>query len=278
MADNQQTSSLPLLQTQPKAIFFTDFDGTITLDDSNDFLTDNLGFGNALRRQLNYDVIYGRRPFRDTFQEMMDSVRTPFDQCVDTVRERVVLDPAFVRFFHWCRGNNVPVVVLSGGMRPMIRALLAHLVGEELVDTMQIVSNDVAARPGKTINDEGGWTITFRDDRNVYGYFQVLRRESQLAETTVHSSFGHDKSRTIKPYSSLPERPILFYAGDGVSDLSAAKETDLLFAKANCDLVTYCEHEKAPFVTFNNFSEIHETVASILDGKISVKEAAVGRK
>jgi 2-hydroxy-3-keto-5-methylthiopentenyl-1-phosphate phosphatase len=27
------------------------------------------------------------------------------------------------------------------------------------------------------------------------------------------------------------ERPVLLYAGDGVSDLSAAAETDLLFAK-----------------------------------------------
>jgi 2-hydroxy-3-keto-5-methylthiopentenyl-1-phosphate phosphatase len=37
----------------------------------------------------------------------------------------------------------------------------------------------------------------------------------------------------IRQYANLPdgERPIMFYAGDGVSDLSAAKETDLLFAK-----------------------------------------------
>lgn len=48
------------------------------------------------------------------------------------------------------------------------------------------------------------------------------------------SGFGHDKSLEIRPYARLPaeERPVLFYAGDGVSDLSAAKETDLLFAKA----------------------------------------------
>jgi 2-hydroxy-3-keto-5-methylthiopentenyl-1-phosphate phosphatase len=47
------------------------------------------------------------------------------------------------------------------------------------------------------------------------------------------SHFGHDKSLELRPYASLPasERPIMFYAGDGVSDLSAAKETDLLFAK-----------------------------------------------
>lgn len=50
---------------------------------------------------------------------------------------------------------------------------------------------------------------------------------------TLTSGFGHDKSLTIRPYSELPaeQRPTLFYAGDGVSDLSAAKETDLLFAK-----------------------------------------------
>lgn len=47
------------------------------------------------------------------------------------------------------------------------------------------------------------------------------------------SVHGHDKSIEIRKYSSLPNRPVMFYAGDGVSDLSAAKETDLLFAKAD---------------------------------------------
>lgn len=28
-----------------KAVIFTDFDGTVTLEDSNDYLTDTLGFG-----------------------------------------------------------------------------------------------------------------------------------------------------------------------------------------------------------------------------------------
>lgn len=50
---------------------------------------------------------------------------------------------------------------------------------------------------------------------------------------TCVSIHGHDKSIEIRKYSSLPNRPTMFYAGDGVSDLSAAKETDLLFAKAD---------------------------------------------
>lgn len=52
-------------------------------------------------------------------------------------------------------------------------------------------------------------------------------------ELTMRSIHGHDKSIEIRKYSSLPNRPTMFYAGDGVSDLSAAKETDLLFAKAD---------------------------------------------
>ncbi|KAI2771546.1 HAD-like domain-containing protein [Daldinia loculata] len=252
---NGVNSTLPALRTNPKAIFFTDFDGTITLQDSNDFMTDNLGYGAELRKKGNHDVLFGKRTFRDSFQEMMDSIKTPYDQCIATLLKNVQLDPHFAEFFAWTRANNVPVVVLSGGMQPIIRALLAHLVGEDAVQHMQIVSNDVEARPGKSINEENGWNIKFHDD----------------------SDFGHDKSLEIRPYAALPERPIMFYAGDGVSDLSAAKETDLLFAKAGRDLVTYCENEKVPFVTFNDFSDIHKIVADVVEGKITVQEAAKGR-
>lgn len=114
--------TLPALRTQPKAIFFTDFDGTITLQDSNDFMTDNLGYGVELRKKGNQDVLFGRRTFRDSFQEMMDSVKTPYDECIATLLKNVQLDPHFAKFFAWTRENNVPVVVLSGGMQPIIRA------------------------------------------------------------------------------------------------------------------------------------------------------------
>lgn len=165
MGSAPPASSLPALATNPKAIFFTDFDGTITLQDSNDYMTDNLGFGLELRREGNHDVLEGRKTFRDSFQEMLDSVKTPFDECVRILLANVQLDPKFKEFNSWCRANNVPVVVLSGGMQPVIRALLAHLVGEEEVKGMQIVSNDVAPRPGKTINEEAGWRIVYHDDR-----------------------------------------------------------------------------------------------------------------
>jgi len=165
MATQNVSESLPALRTSPKAIFFTDFDGTITLQDSNDFMTDKVGFGREQRIRGNKDTLSGARTFRDTFREMMDSIDLPFDQCVQLLLDNVQLDPKFQEFYTWCRANNVPVVVLSGGMKPIIKALLGHLVGEKEVQDMQIVSNDVKPKPGKQINDVGGWDIEYHDDR-----------------------------------------------------------------------------------------------------------------
>ncbi|PGH31791.1 hypothetical protein GX50_05457 [[Emmonsia] crescens] len=246
---------LPAMKTKPKIIFFTDFDGTITLKDSNDFLTDNLGYGQEKRRQGNFDVLENKMTFRDSFREMLDSVKTPFNECIRILLENMELDPHFTEFYNWARAHNVPIVILSSGMVPIIHALLVKLLGHE-PDNIQIVANQVASRDGKAINSEGGWQIVYHDD----------------------SHFGHDKSLEIKPYAALPadQRPTLLYAGDGVSDLSAASQTDLLFAKKGRDLVTYCQREKIPYAVFEDWSSILQTTKEIWEGTTDTKTVAQG--
>ncbi|KAI9713505.1 MAG: hypothetical protein M1820_000887 [Bogoriella megaspora] len=244
---------LPAMKTNPKFIFFTDFDGTITLRDSNDYMTDNIGYGYEKRRQGNMDTLEGKTTFRESFKGMMESVTTPYDQCIDLLVKNIKLDPYFNDFFQWSLKNNVPVVVLSSGMDPIIRAILKNLVGPDS-DKIDVISNHVRAKPGKSINDEDGWELVFHDD----------------------SGFGHDKSLTIRPYAQLPadQRPTMFYAGDGVSDLSAAKETDLLFAKKGCDLVIFCAKENIPFTVFEDWSVIKSKVQEIVEDKTTVQDAA----
>jgi len=157
------SSTLPAMKTNPKFIFFTDFDGTITTRDSNDFLTDNLGYGQIKRKAGNQAVLNDTMTFRDSFTEMLDSINAPFDVCIQTLIDNIVLDPHFKEFYDWAREVNMPVVVLSGGMEPIIRALLFHMLGPE-AEEIQIVSNDVVAREGKKINEEMGWTIAFHDE------------------------------------------------------------------------------------------------------------------
>lgn len=247
------------LNAKPHVIFFTDFDGTITLQDTNDFITDNYGMGYAARRQLFHAVIDHTDTFRNTFQKMLDSWNLPFPQILDILRENISLDPHFRDFMVWARAHQVPVIVLSSGMIPVLETLLKHLLGEELMSDIEIVANETQTRPpGNSLDKPDGWTIKFHDD----------------------SGFGHDKSLTIRPYAEaiakMPhdERPTLLYAGDGVSDLSAARETDLLFARAGQDLVTYCEREGIPFTTFETWESILEETKEIYEGRVTVRKLA----
>ena len=187
----------------------------------------------------------------------MDSINTPFPECIRLLCQNIKLDPGFKDFYEWSRETNVPIIVLSSGMVPIIRALLMELVGPTASD-IEIVANDVVDKSPKTKDQEGGWDCKFHDD----------------------SGFGHDKSLTIRPYAKYfaehPDepRPTMLYAGDGVSDLSAAKETDLLFAKKGRDLVTYCEREDIPFTVFEDWSTILQTTKDLYAGKASTKQVA----
>lgn len=103
-------------------------DGTITDKDSNDFLTDKLGFGfekrlvfdfsffcfpstfgrsaggNAdyrsklkNRRALNLEVLDGRISFRDSFRQMLESIKVPFEEC----KEELMKSEFLLLLFFW---------------------------------------------------------------------------------------------------------------------------------------------------------------------------------
>ncbi|KAF3908027.1 hypothetical protein ABW21_db0201637 [Orbilia brochopaga] len=236
----------------PPAIVFSDWDGTITSIDSNDYLTDNLGFGYEKRKELNEEILSGRLTFRDAFVEMLASVNTPFPECIEILKRNIPLDPGFAAFYTWCRSANIPVIVVSSGMLPIIKALLSSYLApsSSSADEIEIYANDV------TIADDGSWTVSYREPE---------------------SGFGHDKSRTIRKWTTETtypdgQRPKFFYCGDGVSDLSAARETDLLFAKKGKDLITYCVKEGVPFTVFEDFKDIHRHVQDVVEGRRTIEE------
>jgi 2-hydroxy-3-keto-5-methylthiopentenyl-1-phosphate phosphatase len=128
-------------------------------------MIEKFGIGTVVRKEMFQDILFGRRTFRNAFKEMLDSISLPLNECIEALLQNITLDEGFKEFYTWARENNIPVVVLSGGMEPIIRALLAHLIGEDGVKTLPILSNDVAPRSGKSLQDEGGWEIVYRDDR-----------------------------------------------------------------------------------------------------------------
>lgn len=196
---------------------------------------------------MNDKILNETISFREAFTEMLESIPTPFPECVDYLLKNIKLDPGFKEAFHWAQANDIPIIVVSSGMKPIIKALLQNLVGEESIDQIEIISNDVK------VNEDGSWEIIYRDE----------------------TPFGHDKSRAIRPYREARKdvkTQTLFYCGDGVSDLSAAKETDLLFAKRGKDLVTYCRRQNVVFTQFDSFKDILENIKSVVNGEKTIEE------
>jgi len=134
-------------------------------------------------------------------------------------------------------------------MTPTIRAVLTNLVGDESANEIEIISNDVDIKP------DGTWEIKFRHPT---------------------SGFGHDKSQAILPYRDLANPPTLFFFGDGVSDMSAAKHADVLFVKekeyGENDLAAYCTKLGIKHILFTDFSNALPVVQSVVKGEKTVQE------
>jgi len=215
-------------------------------------MTDNLGYGKEKRRAGNKDILDGKITFRDAFREMLESVVAnghTMDECKEVLKKNIKLDPGFKDFYRWCKANDIPVIIVSSGMEPVIRAVLSNLVGEEDAKEIEIISNDVEIQP------DGKWAIKYRHPS---------------------SGYGHDKSQAILPYRALASPPTLFFFGDGVSDMSAARHADVLFVKVKDngenDLVSYCKQEGIKHITFSDFSKALAVVQSVVEGKKTADE------
>jgi len=243
----------PKLHDKAPFVVLSDWDGTITDKDSNDFMTDNLGFGPVKRKAENLKVLTGESTFRDTFRGMLQSVQVPFEECKQILRDNIKLDPGFKEFYRWCKENGVPVIIVSSGMEPIIRAVLTNLISEEEANEIDIIANDVE----------------FTDPEKVGKTWEIVYRHPE-------SGFGHDKSKAILPYRDLPHKPTLFFCGDGVSDMSAAAHADLLFVKLTAegqsDLARYCRKEHIKNVEFYDFTKVLARVQQVVRGEKSIKD------
>lgn len=69
---------------------------------------------------------------------------------------------------------------------------------------------------------------------------------------------------------------IFVFCGDGVSDISAAKHADVLFARKGRDLEFYCQRENIPFIPFDTFAEVEHVVKSLVDGQSRIEKSESG--
>ncbi|KAI9812917.1 MAG: hypothetical protein M1827_004435 [Pycnora praestabilis] len=230
--------------TKRKIICFSDFDGTIFMQDTGHVLFDNHGCGSKRREELDEQIKSGQRSFREVSEEMWGSLHVPFDDGFNVMKTTLEIDPDFQKFHNFCIDNDIPFNVISAGLKPILRRVLDQFLGEEESSHIEIVANDA------DIKDDGSeWKPIWLHDTEL----------------------GHDKAASINEYRSSVSKeskdstiPMIIFIGDGVSDLPAAREADVLFARKGLRLEEYCVRNKIAYIPFETFTDIQLEVVKIM--------------
>ncbi|KAF3166466.1 hypothetical protein TWF106_002783 [Orbilia oligospora] len=241
-------SSIPVVTVQQSGkrdiIIFSDFDGTIFMQDTGHVLFDHHGCGLARREQLDEEIRTGVRSFRAVSEDMWASLNVPFEDGFTIMKQKLEIDPDFDEFHKYCISNGIPFNVISAGLKPILRKVLDVFLGETQSAHIDIVANDAQISP-----DGSEWKPIWRHDNEL----------------------GHDKAASLQEYKAIASSesedgsvPLIVFVGDGVSDLPAAREADVLFARRGLRLEEYCIENKISYFPFDTFAEIQTELARLV--------------
>ncbi|MEW5974210.1 MAG: HAD-IB family phosphatase [Acidobacteriota bacterium] len=201
---------------------FSDFDGTISHPDTLNFLAESFR-GVEFRREIGTKIRSGEISLREGIRQEIAAVCGSLPEVLSLLEQHVTIDRSFPPFAHWCKDLEIPVTVLSGGMRQVIE----HLLAPYQLTHLTIVANSLRIV-------EGQWTLEFLDE----------------------SPWGHDKARAIRQAKEQGLGTV--FVGDGFSDRRGAQVADLVFAKDG--LASFCLGAGIPFTPFCDFAGVAESL------------------
>ncbi|MEO6725652.1 MAG: MtnX-like HAD-IB family phosphatase [Blastocatellia bacterium] len=199
---------------------FSDFDGTITQQDTLIFLTTNLGGGAHLVEAIGRLLTDGTLSLSEGIAAEMRSIRQPFDDAEKLLREQVQVDSGFRPFARWCEEKQIPLTILSAGFHQLIDLF----VTKEEFPHLEILANTLEP------DEQRGWQCVFRDK----------------------TPDGHDKAAALRQARKRGERTI--FIGDGYSDRAAAEVADEVFAKHS--LAEYCRQRGIKCHEYQTFDQV----------------------
>lgn len=214
------------------------------MQDTGHILFDAHGCGSKRREILDEQIKTGERSFREVSEEMWGSLNVPFEDGFEVMERSLEIDPDFEAFHKFCIENKIPFNVISAGLKPILRKVLDTFLGEEAARHIDIVANDADIS-----GDGSSWKPVWRHDTEL----------------------GHDKALSITEAREAAHLecedgtiPLIVFIGDGVSDLPAARQADVLFARRGLRLEEYCVENKIPYIPFDTFADIQREVEKIM--------------
>lgn len=224
--------SAPLFD-RTRVHIFTDFDGTITEQDTLVFLATRLGGGPEMVQAIGRLLRAHEITLREAIAAEMRSVRVPYAEAENLLRAEVQLDPHFKPFAHWCSAQQLPLTVLSAGFYQNINLFLSR----DEFPQLEILANELQP------NEHTGWQCVFRDK----------------------SDDGHDKALALHAARQRGEYTV--FIGDGFSDRRAAEAADEVFAKHS--LAEYCRTRGIAHHEYKTFADVWQQLRGRLETSVS---------
>ena len=206
-------------------VIVSDFDGTITLQDSTDVLV--IVCGNAENDQIEVEYVSGSLDNREAMARHFEIMNIGLGEYLRVVDDNIHLDPWFDTFLAHVKSTKTPFYIVSGGFIQGIRRLL----GEARLEGVEVYANKLTG--------------------------QDPVRTSFITKHPVcdksYGPCGNCKRDNIKQIRGRTDRTLVFI-GDGLTDRCAIEGADILLAKNA--LASYCDDQGIPYVPYNDFTDV----------------------
>ena len=218
-------------------IIFSDFDGTITERDV--IITIMEKFATPEWIELKDKILYERTiTLKDGVEKLFSLIESSKkNEIISYIKEKVKLRAGFVEFLDFCKKEKIKFSVLSGGLDFHIEPIL-----KGFSDQLTILCN------------KGNF-----NSKNIKIDYEYLPKNCTLC-----GDCGFCKIEVIEQFPKEKFTRVLI--GDSLTDLSASKIADIVFARG--DLIKYLEQERISFIPFSNFYEVKELLVQRLSIRI----------
>jgi len=210
------------MSAKPTAAVFLDFDGTIINQDTAEIALDR--YGDPAWVLIDDAHEKGEISLEESIAREFATLKAPEREIIKEVSRVAEFRPNFDGLVDFCRGRNLSIKVVSGGLDFLIRHFLDR---DEWLNFIEVHC------PKAQFTTEG-YSLTFppRLDARSKNFKDDLVRRERKDGTKI------------------------FFVGDGIGDLSAAKESNFVFAVKESRLAELCQEQNVPYLEIEDFSQV----------------------
>jgi len=205
-----------------KLAVLSDFDGTVTLNDTFENVLARFGIGDW--KAVDDQYVRGEITLEECVRRQGAMVRVPSSQILGYLDGVTEFRPHFDSLIEFCKTNHFPLIIVSAGLDFVIKHFLTR---ERFQDQVELFAAPAKCTPtGITFRwpkSKSERSMNFKDD--------MVRYYKQRADTVA-------------------------YIGDGRWDLHALRNADRRFVVRNSRLAELCKEQEIQATTINDFQDV----------------------